>query len=95
MEEFDFEHPRFLERREDVRDFLRLNYRKYLSEQDYVKAMKDFYKNERGKLARKKRCSSNLRREYRHLMNKYGFFKTMEEDLSEAAKDLYGEPTIF
>ena len=74
-EDFDFSNKHFTSRRQSIQSFLKLNYRKNLSEDEFVLAMKDFYKGDHGRHARYKRCPSTLRREYRHLNEKYDFFK--------------------
>jgi len=94
MREFDFNSECFKKRRQSVRDFYEQNYHKHLSEEAFIRSMKRFYAFEHGKHARQMRSTSTLRREYRHLNKEFDFFRTLENDLVESAKNLYGEPTI-
>lgn len=74
MKTFDFEHPDFMRHQESVRRWLTNHYHHPVTEDEYITAMKKLRKNDTGKRVRRNRCPSNLKRHYRMLNEKFGFF---------------------
>lgn len=82
MKPFDFAHQDFLRHQESVRNWFKEHYHKPVTEDEYVAAMRGLRKDGHGKRVRRNRCPSNLRRNYRALNEKFGFFleTTNKED---------------
>lgn len=70
---FDFNHPEFHKHGSEMIEYLFKNHNKPITEEEFLSEIKSWPNTKVGK-ARKKRTPSNIKIQYRRLVNRYGFF---------------------
>lgn len=70
---FDFNHPEFHKHSIESIEYLFKYHSKPITEEQFLKEMRSWPNRKVGK-ARKSRTPSNIKRNYRNLVERYGFF---------------------
>lgn len=70
---FDFNHPTFHKHTTEMIEYLFKYHSKPVTEEEFLKEVRSWPNLKTGK-ARKKRTPSQIKRNYKRLVNRYGFF---------------------